>query len=73
MNAKKVKALSKLLRKQHIDIDQRIYIKRNIHTVREYGVDSKGEKFVLSATEAHTSYLSPACGRKIYLQLKKRA
>ena len=73
MNAKKAKKLRAILKARHVDVNQRIYIKRNIHMVREYGLDSDGKKFVLGAVEACTSYLSVACGRKIYLQLKKRA
>lgn len=73
MNAKTAKAIRRVLRQAHVDVNQRIYIKRNIHMVRTYGLDADGKKFVLGSTEAHTAYLSPACGRKVYKQLKRAA
>ena len=73
MNAKKAKAIRRALRRSHVEWNQAVYVKRNIHMVKEYGIDSEGKQFVISAVEAHTAFLSVACGRKVYKQLKKVA
>ncbi len=74
MNAKKCKAIRRALKAKGINFRDANYIKMNIHLLKiQEGVNEDGTPRIIAQAEVYTGYLTPACGRKVYKQLKKVA
>lgn len=72
MNAKKAKALRKVLNAKGFDFRDAKYEITNLHDVNAYSVDGKGKPLIIATVTAHTAVLHN-CGRQLYKQLKKVA